>query len=321
MASVDALIETITREINSMKSEAEDALERLEDVADFQATISFPSRGTVELSRQSKISADDMPVLEKPTLPSSLLLEYEAFDRYNTHVWNAATLDTIQAKLLEYIDSGGTGISEDVQQAMFDADRERKLQALRDGLDLAGARSGARGLRYPNSMTKAQQSELLQKYQFDLENQSREITRLVADLAQKNIQFAISQNVDVEKFHADFAIRFADLYKGLITALLDRFRAEVTLYVAQYEAELKVLLANIEVAKLNATLDQEYQTMILSKWQMDLNESTERTKALIQQEEQKTVIKKEVAAALAQAYIGMANTMQANGIVSLTGEG
>jgi len=319
MADAQTLINSIDSSLQELQSEAEDALEKLEDFATGSLTwVSFGSTPVFSPAEIPGVDQSDIPDLAKPTLPSNLALEPSVLERYNTHVWSAAALDIMQTKLMEFIQNGGTGIDLEVQDALFDADKERQDQVLRDAMDKAGARSSARGFRYPSSMTKAMQSEILQKWQFDMRERSREVVRLMAELAQKNVQFAIDEEIKIETLHSDFAIRYAGLFQNITSALVDKFRAETSAYIAEYEAATRYVLARVDVAKANGQLKLGEQELLLKKWETEVVNSTNRTKAAIAQAEQQTQIRLEAAKQLAVSYVGLANSKQANAIAVLT---
>jgi hypothetical protein len=324
MADVQTIINSIDESLKDLQNEAEDALGKLEDFATTWSGHTWVDFGSTPLFSPAEIPGIDragIPELQRPTLPSSLALEPQVLERYNTHVWSSGVLDDLQAKLIEFVETGGTGISLDVQDAIFNADKERQDQVLRDAMDRAGARSGARGFRYPNSMTKAMQSEILQKWQFDMRERSREITRLIADLAQKNVQFAIAENIKVETLHSDFALRYAGLFQNITAALVDKYRAETSAYIAEYEAETRYVLSQVDVAKANSSIKLGEQQLLLRKWETEVTNATNRTKALISQAEQQTQLRLEATKQLAVSYVGLANTKQANAIAVLSEDG
>jgi hypothetical protein len=320
MADVQTIINSITESIEELQAEAEAALGKLEDYASGYGStwVSFGDAPVFSPGDIPGIDREEIPDLRRPVLPSNLALEAQTLERYNTHVWSASALDSLQQKLMEFIENGGTGISLDVQDALFNADNERQAQVLRDAMDHAGARTGARGFRYPNSMTKAMQSEILQKWQFDMRERSREITRLVAELAQKNVEFAISENIKVEALHSDFAIRFAGLFQNITAALVDKFRAETSAYIAEYEAQTRYILSQVDIAKANSDIKTGEQQLLLRKWETEVANATNRTQALISQAAQKNQLRVEAAKQLAVSYVGLANAKQANAIAVMT---
>lgn len=305
--------------VQSLRDEASGALDEIEQFASGWNIdeVLFGLTPTFSPADIPSINADDMPELEKPNMPANLALEPQVIERYKTHVWEDAHLDALQETLLGYIESGGVGIDADLQTAIFEADKDRQDQTLRDSLDMAGARTGAKGFRYPTSMTKAVQSEILQKYQFDMRERSREITRLIAELAQKNVQFAIEANIKVESLHSDFAIQYAGLFQNITAALVDKYRAEVSAFIAEYDAKTKMVLAQVDISKASAEVELGEQTLLLKKWDTEVRNATERTKALIEQQGSNTKIQLGAAESLATALIGIAGSVQTNAITTL----
>jgi hypothetical protein len=291
--------------IQTMRSEAMTAYDKLESIAqlpflswfDFSALPGFQpeSPGKIELGTA-------LPLLEKASVPLLDALGPETLERYRAHIWQGVNLDSMQGKIMQWIENGGVGISPELQDAIFDQGRERDLRTLKDEMDMAGARTGARGFRYPNSMTRTLQNQALARYSDKKADLSREIIKVIADLAQKNVQFAMAQDVDIEKLHADFAIRYADLYRNINKDILDRFRVEQEARIVEFEGKLKTLGLDIEIQLKNATLSMEHQQQLLETWKTQVSILTERGKAQIEQSKQASAVKLSAASKIAEVY-------------------
>lgn len=292
--------------IHNMQSEALAAYDKLESIAalpflswfDFSALPDF----VPEAADKIEIGTASIPILDHVNVPALDSITPDSFERYRAHIWEGTNLDSMQTTLMQWVESGGVGISSETQNAIFQQGRERDLQTLRDEMDLAGARTGARGFRYANSMTRTLQNQAMERYSYKQSDLSREILRTIADLAQKNVQFAVQQDVAIEGLHADFAIKFADMFRNINRDILDRFRIEQETRIAEFEGELKTFGLDIEVRLKNASLSLEHQQQLLQTWVQQVNILTERGKAQIEQSRQASATKLAAASKIAEVY-------------------
>lgn len=314
----ESLSNDIYTKVQSLQSEVQEAMQRMENIASlpYLSWFNFSQTPTFEPQRAGVISISDLPTLKQAIL--NIDLSNDSLTKYRSHIWQATDLDTLQNKLMEYIESGGVGIEQAVQDAIFNQGRERDLQILRDKMDLAGARTGAKGCRYPNSMTKAEQRVALSEYGYGKEDLNREITKIMADLAQKNVQFAIQAGISVEQLHSDFAIKYSALYLDNAKLIIDKFRTEQEAYVSEFEGTLRGILANLEVEKVNGTLELQYQGNLQEKWRIESEILLEKGKAQVQQAEQANNVKLSAAANLVGATTGMMQALSSNSVAVVT---
>lgn len=175
---------------------------------------------------------------------------------FNTHQWSNAGFD----RLVGYIDaallSGGSAISKSFQDALFNSDRERRLQTLNDSLLAATSQFSVRGFRLPNAMLIAARNEIIQKYQFDDTNQSREIVKLMEEHMRVNWQFCVQQRITTEQFHADFAVKYADMFNQNIDRIIRAYEADVSAYINTLNADIKRVEAKLSVYKMGVDAQQ-----------------------------------------------------------------
>lgn len=312
----ESLSNDIYEKVNELRSDVSDAMARLESIVgmSYMSWFNFSSSPAFEPQRVNPLSAADFPTMEKLSIPAGADLTIDMMEGYKSKVWRSAELEKLETMMLQYIETGGTGISEAVQEAIFNQGRERDLQTLRDAMDLAGARTGARGFRYPTSMTKALQKEALAKHQDNKADLNREIVRLMADLAQKNTQFAAGQTREIERDYMDFSKAFIGVILDIKRGILENFRIGQEARVAEFEGTLKGVLANLTVQEKNAGLEQTYQEQLRVKWQIESASLLEKGKAQIAQAEHANGLRLSATENLAAAYIGLMQNMQANSI-------
>lgn len=301
------------------KAELSMAMNRLESMFSYPLTwVSFADRRAFEPEKGTVTPLGGLPVLEKAVFNGEFSDPIAELEKYKTHIFIAPYLDSMQALLMNWVNTGGVGISDDVQTAMFDNMRERDLQNLADALDAAASVDSKRGFMYPRY--RRAELEIIARYTDVKENRNREITILIADLAQKNAQFAITSNISIEKLQADFAAALSAVFYQLKNRILEKFRIEQEARIAEFTAKLQVIEAGYKVENMNAQLEITYQEQRMKAWEAELQTATERGKALIQEAMQRTEIQLKAAAHFAEVAASAisASLLQTNGMVVTT---
>lgn len=211
------------------------------------------------------------------TIPDFVLnAEYSDFS-YKTHtnyVWDTSGEQRVYTAIWNIINQQGVGLSAELQDSIFRSDRERKLLALNDSIDVINAKTGSKGFRKATSITGAQQNEVILKYQYDLENQSREITKLMEEHARINLQFAVQQGIAFENFHADFAMKFDNMFMEMKKTAVQLYVSQVQAEVAVFEAIVKSLLQKVELAKAEAQYLATVGNVLVDKYKADITQAS-----------------------------------------------
>lgn len=197
----------------------------------------------------------DFSVPAIPVIPEFILqATYEDLTStlvaHKDHVWEAEEAQYIWDQIRASFVSGGIGLTQSLQNAIFNTDRERKLQVLNDSLQAVTARLGSRGFNIPNNMLTGPRNEIIQKYQFDYDNQSREIVKLMEEHARTNWQFCVDKGIGLEQFHADFTNKYDVLFIEMIKASLDKYRIAVEVELNAFRTKLESINAILQTAKL-----------------------------------------------------------------------
>ena len=271
--------------IGEVKARAFSAMSQLESQAlsssntiYHQATTAFdvPNLTYIDVSALPTVaeimaSVRDITPDPFPTAPAA-----DEIERYKRHVWEDAHLDRLQTVLMAMVEAEGTP-SQAMQDAIFDQDRERKQRALADSIDIIKAQTSGRGFKYANGQTNAAILDLTQKHQYDLENQSREITKLCEEWARQNFQFSLQQGIGIEQLHMDFAHKFSaiyrELYTTLLTAVLEKYRTQVQIELEKLEANIKAVMTRAEAYKANADISSVAGKLQLDKYQLDIQQN------------------------------------------------
>lgn len=235
-------------------------------VGDFPSAPST-NGDTVNLSKDKifdPLSMGDWPVYRNPELPDWSTL-YPSGIPHDHRLWQSAEMDTLIAVVQKMLSGSIAWLSDDYQQKVFDRDRERRRQALADGLRLLNSRHAARGFKLPNSMLTAQESELTQKYYFDNANESRELAKLVEEAARDYQKFGVQQELSYEQLNQNFTNAYDKLIFDLAAERVKSYLAQVEAEARRFEAEVRGVIARMEAerAAWAATLDY-------NKMQMDV---------------------------------------------------
>lgn len=307
MATPEEILASAEAYIADITSDASSAVERLESIASlpFQTWVGFNALESVDIERVGAVvSEDEYPVLEKTSFDTSLG-EFDP-NAYKSNVYDSTFFEFLEPFLIEQIEDGGPGISAAVQTALWEDQRERDLQLLADSLDKVRSAYGRTGFPLPTQMLSGQENELIKKYQDDYSNRNREITKLIAERASDFVKTAISTGTTMEKTRMDFALGFARVYTEITSSIIQQYKAIQDANIAEFRGNIDVILAKLQVGKLNADLELTYQTQVLKKWEIEATVATERTRSLIQEAEQATSVKLEAAKTLATYYAALA---------------
>ena len=214
------------------------------------------------------------------TIPDfNLRTQYSDFSyqTHNNYVWDTIGEAKVYDAIWNIINEQGVGLSQELQDSIFRTDRERKLLALNDALTAINAKTGSKGFRKVNSITGAQQNEVILKYQYDLENQSREITKLMEEHARTNLQFAVQQGIAFENFHADFAMKFDNMFMEMKKTAVQLYVSKVQAEVAVFEATVKSIIQQVEIAKAEVQYFATAGGVLVEKYKADIQQAVAKS--------------------------------------------
>jgi len=177
----------------------------------------------------------------------------DAIFNYVEDFYDSALLQTLIAKLIGDIVNGTTGLHPAAEAAIWARGVEREAETTKQAKDDALREGAARGFSYPTGATAARLESIEQAGMSKRVELSREIMVKQAELAQNNMQFAITQGIDLEgklmQFTSQYAQRAFEAAKTAFSAQFDAFNAAVALYNAEvntYQVESVVYKARIE---------------------------------------------------------------------------
>lgn len=263
MTSIDSKITSITSTANGYA----DQLASL-------ATAYFDN--WQDITRPSELSLTSIPDLEIPSLPDFDSIQMPGFDDiysldkmlpsdYNSlYRYSSSFLDFLKGVCQDHIENGGLGIGADVQQAIFDKQSERDEQVLNDSLLKVELLEARKGFPIPTDMLKAARNELILARDWIRYDRSREITALIAERTQSNIQNAMKCGIDIESMIAQNLVNYAQAYVAIINALMTKYKSQIDVYMAKFDAEIKTITAQNSVRELNARTDLEEKKNLIT---------------------------------------------------------
>jgi hypothetical protein len=241
-------------------------------------TLNIPTFSGVDLHEDWLAKFDDIPTLDlvAPT-PYSYALgpEYAS-----TLLSNLST--TLNARL-----SGGTGLPEDVEQAIWDRARSRETQtALANEADVLRT-SDALGFPMPPGVVAAQLRMAQQDYYDKLSTLSRDVAIKQAELEQENMKQTILAGIQLESKLIDYSYQLEQLTFeaskvqaenaiAIYNARVEQYKALLSvygIYSDAYKTIISAELAKVDVFKglisaeqakadINRSLVEEYKAMV-----------------------------------------------------------
>jgi hypothetical protein len=247
------------------------ALDLQDQITEVDDTIPrWPYVADADIDPPNRIpTPDDIPDLEKvPWNPQNGAFNA---DEYKRSTYVSPFFQYLEPKLIEIIDGNYVEALTQNFDMLYDHQKERDLQTLNEALDVSASRYGKRGFPLPPDMLNAQQTELIEKYRFDKTNRGREIATQLVERMHDAIKNAMAVGVKMEDIQSQFSLNFAVMLNNFINSEVAQFRAAQEARIAEFEGQLKKIMAEVEVGRINEQLDRNYQEQLLKKWQIEAN--------------------------------------------------
>ncbi len=217
----------------------------------------------------------DVPLL---TVAAPSVISYTPGDGYAS-----ALLSSLQATLQDRITNGGTGLSAEVENALWDRGREREYRQTRDAI-LELERMETLGYAFPPGVYLDARLKINTEMGYASAGISREIMIKQAELELQNVLKALDSSVQLEgqmltytnmveqrlfessKFATEAGIEIYNAQVRAYAAYLDAYKMKVAIYEAQIRGEqAKVEAYRIEIAaeeakaQINTALVNQYR--------------------------------------------------------------
>lgn len=198
--------------------------------------------------------------------------------------YTSSLLTALQASLLERITTGGTGLSQDVENAIWDRGREREAKSQRDALDKLDSQIEGLGYALPPGVYLDARVRIITETDYAERGHSREVMIKSAELELDNVKHALTTAAQVEASLVSYtnqveqrlfdATRYATeagvaIYNAQVQAFGELVRVYAT-KVQIYEAQIRAEIAKVEAykaeveaesakAQVNTALVQQYR--------------------------------------------------------------
>ncbi len=201
--------------------------------------------------------------------------------------YTSALKDALTAKLLSDVQSGGTGLSAEIEEAIWERARERDNKDYEEASTKLDSKWSGRGFSLPNGVLVELQQDLIVDDRNQRVERSRDILIKQGELAQVNTHFALTSSMNLEQLelnHAneiynralessksmmEFGIAFHNLRISDYNIQLERYRAQAVEQSSRLDAEkLRLEAYRMELLELDAKsgLDKD----LLNEYNLDL---------------------------------------------------
>lgn len=236
------------------------------ELPDLQVTLpSAPQLLSINVSSFGGVTIPNLDItIPELTVEAPSIREYVPGALYTSNL-----LTSLKTKLQDIIDNGGTGLSPDVENAIWDRNREREARSARDAL-LELDQMEEMGFALPPGVYVDGRIKIATETDYVNRGHSREVMIKQAELEQSNVHHAIDTAVQLEgrliEYTNQVEQRFFDSCRYATEAGVSIYNARVQAYAAYvdafkarisvYEAQIRGELAKVEAYKAQMDAEQ-----------------------------------------------------------------
>jgi hypothetical protein len=166
---------------------------------------------------------------------------------YGENPYTSDLLELLKEKLFSNLQSGGTGLGADVEDAIWNRMKDRRRIAFEEEIEKLESINS--GFMRPTGPMMASRAKLTTAYIRELANDSREIAIEQARLAQANTQFIMQNAAAIEQILIGYANSMAERGYNAAVYTCEYAIKLFSSYVAGYNAERDMYLAEAQVVK------------------------------------------------------------------------
>jgi hypothetical protein len=164
---------------------------------------------------------------------------------YVEPIYSSALKDALTTKLLSDVENGGTGLSEEVEDAIWERTRERDDKDYVEAATKLDSRWSGRNFSLPDGVLTELHQSLIEDDKNQRTERSRDILIKQAELAQTNTHFAITSSLALEQLELNHA-------NEVNNRALEAAKSAVELGIAFHNLKISDFNIQLERAKLQA---------------------------------------------------------------------
>jgi len=229
-------------------------------------TIALPSFDAVapvdNITAPADLSAEMVAAYNdiRPAMVSTLSSHMDAWlTRHNPEYFTQ--LQRIEDQLEAYL-AGGTGLSNDVEDAIYERAKDKEIAEARRNSRAAYANAAARGFTIPDGAAFSQDAKARQAASDNLARSANEIAIKQAEMEQANLQFAVTASTGLRNsalsamlsYHGNLISingQALDYAKSLVSAMVQVYNLTIQAYQAKldaYRAEAQIYDTRVKAA-------------------------------------------------------------------------
>jgi hypothetical protein len=178
-------------------------------------------------------------------IPTFDLILPELEFSYVEPIYSSALKDALTTKLLSDVENGGTGLSEAVEDAIWERTRERDDKDYVEAATKLDSRWGGKGFSLPDGVLTELHQGLIEDDRNQRTERSRDILIKQAELAQTNTHFAITSSLALEQLELNHA-------NEVNNRALEAAKTAIELGIAFHNLKITDFNIQLERAKLQA---------------------------------------------------------------------
>lgn len=244
-----------------------------------QYLIETPAEDQWDSWYQVPISLSEIDLPEPVYInPTPIPDPYFPFN-YNEDFYQSSLLDATKARLLHDVTYGGTGLSPDVEAAIFARENERDELALQDTIDKISADWSRRRFAMPNGLLAVGVHRAYLDWDYAMLDKARKITEESEKIAIENTRFVIgasstlegtlmndksgywNRNLDGKKAEVNAGVQLFDSLVKKYLGIYEGWKAQAQTYeaktrgaAAKWGSELGLINTKMDIAKTKAGL-------------------------------------------------------------------
>jgi len=178
----------------------------------------------------------------------------------------------LQAKIMNDLIYGSTGLTADVENAIFNRNYERDLVEYDDELDRIAANWSRGGCPYPNGGLRAAQDRITREFSNKRTDVSRDIMIKSWELALQNTHFIIAQGIAIESLMIKWA-------EAVGNRVLDASKATIDANLRTYEVSWKGFSDRVKTIIDKAMAKIQYNLGLIRIFEAKVNAYASKMKA------------------------------------------